>query len=309
MLTRTRVRVRLPYPQGWRAAQAGALGGAPTRGAAAARAGDITVVLEVKVDLRDGAAWGTLDRVITRFEGAAADALAASPGSSDAESEADSPGAPRAAWPGAAAVMRSMLRWACDLAGLQRLAAQAWAAAAVPLLVPARVGDRRPASYLPRRTQLRACPALLCGGAVRLLRASAHAQLSGLNAAAFKPSACHARAGAPAASAAPQGRVVLGSLRKRFAHGIRQLAEVAADRISQCGPTWRRAGPARLLQLLLSLRKKCEARDDARVLLVAAKHAIANVNALLHAAPAYAELLAVPLAEVGAAPASNACAR
>jgi len=45
----------------------------------------------------------------------------------------------------------------------------------------------------------------------------------------------------PAASAAPQGRVVLGSLRKRFAHGIRQLAEVAADRISQCGPTRGRA--------------------------------------------------------------------
>jgi len=48
-------------------------------------------------------------------------------------------------------------------------------------------------------------------------------------------------AGVPAASAAPQGRVVLGSLRKRFAHGIRQLAEVAADRISQCGPTRGRA--------------------------------------------------------------------
>ena len=52
------------------------------------------MVLEVKVDLRDGAAWGTLDRVITRFEGAAADAInaaAASPGDSDAESEADGP--------------------------------------------------------------------------------------------------------------------------------------------------------------------------------------------------------------------------
>lgn len=34
-------------------------------------------MLEVKVDLRDGAAWGTLDRVITRFEGAAADAAEA----------------------------------------------------------------------------------------------------------------------------------------------------------------------------------------------------------------------------------------
>jgi len=122
----------------------------PTRGAAAARAGDITVVLEVKVDLRDGAAWGTLDRVITRFEGAAADALAVSPGSSDAESEADSPGAPCAARPGAAAVVRSILLWACDLAGLQRLTAQAQAATAVLLLVSARMGCRRPASYLPR---------------------------------------------------------------------------------------------------------------------------------------------------------------
>lgn len=41
-------------------------------------------------------------------------------------------------------------------------------------------------------------------------------------------------AGPEAAPDAPRagGRVVLGSLRRRFAHGIRQLAEVAADRIS-----------------------------------------------------------------------------
>ena len=109
------------------------------------------VVLEVKVDLRDGAAWGTLDRVITRFEGAAVAAVdgnpnpnpgapsTSSPGDSEAESEADSAGGPAAAGEG--------------------------------------LGIREPGQ--------------------------------------------------------PRGRVVLGSLRKRFAHGIRQLAEVAADRISQ----------------------------------------------------------------------------
>ncbi|KAK9842538.1 hypothetical protein WJX81_005057 [Elliptochloris bilobata] len=114
--------------------------------------GGITIVLEVKVDLRDGAAWGTLDRVITRFEGAATAAAAAdpsanpalasafSPGDSDADSEVDSAGAPSAEGLGIRDVARD---------GPQ-----------------------------------------------------------------------------------PRGRVVLGSLRKRFAHGIRQLAEVAAERIS-----------------------------------------------------------------------------
>jgi hypothetical protein len=99
-----------------------------------------------------------------------------------------------------------------------------------------------PACQLPPTLiQLSACPALLCRGAARSLPASAHARLLSWITPPSKRRACHARAGVPAASAAPQGRVVLGSLRKRFAHGIRQLAEVAADRISQCGPTRGRA--------------------------------------------------------------------
>ncbi len=116
---------------------------------AAARAGDITVVLEVKVDLRDGAAWGTLDRVITRFEGAAADALAASPGSSDAESEADSPGAPCDACPGAAAAVRSVLLWACDLAGLHRLARCTGSESSSDLVAVACMGGLLPACKQP----------------------------------------------------------------------------------------------------------------------------------------------------------------